>query len=242
MLDYINIAQGRLTNQLSEKPLIKALTGSMVSPVYDVEVLADAVRDERWIATAIGQQLDGCGYIVGEPRQGRNDDEYRASILFRVFVNTSNATPEDLLHGLKYLTDPDDIQYIEQFPATAMLFTDGASIPVNIQSAIQGLSPAGISDVPIMVSFAHKSPFRFSRESEPGELFVNSDADYLTANGSDIQVTIQDTNNGSRLGGLSPAELDVGGFGLDVGGPWLAINSPNFDTVIESGYHLVGVY
>jgi len=242
MLDYINIAQGRLTNQFSEKPLIKALTGAMVSPVYDVEVLADAVRDERWIATAIGAQLDGCGYIVGEARQGRSDDEYRAAILFRVFINTSNATPEDLLHGLRYLTDPDDIQYIEQYPATAMLFTDGAFVPENIQQVIQGLSPAGISDVPIMVSFAHKSPFRFGRESAPGELFVNSDADYLTANGSDIQVTIQLINNSARLGGISPAELDVGGFGFDVGGQWLAINSPNFDTVIESGYHLVGKY
>lgn len=242
MLDYITIAKGRLTNQFSEKPLITALTEAMITPVQDVEALADTVRDERWIDTAVGVQLDGCGYIVGESRQGRSDDEYRKWILFRVFVNTSNATPEDLMHGLKYLTNPDDIQYIEQYPATAMLFTDGPVIPTNIHQVMQGLAPAGISDVPIMVSFAHADPFRFSKEPPLGELFVNSDEDYLTANGSDIQVSAANITNGARFGGICPAELDVGGFGLDVNTSWLAINSPEFDNVIESGYHLTGVY
>jgi len=240
--DYISIAQSRLTNQFSEKPLINAVVKAMITPVQDVETLSDAVRNERWIATAVGVQLDGCGYIVGESRQGRTDDEYRAAILFRIFVNTSNATPEDLIHGLRYLTSPYDIQYIEQYPATAMLFTDGPEVPSNIQSVIQSLSPAGISDVPVMVSFAHAPPFRFGSESDPGELFVNSDADYLTANGADIQVTIQSQSRGARLGGVCPAELDIGGVGVDVGGGWLMINSPEFDTVIESGYHLTGVY
>jgi hypothetical protein len=241
-LDYITIAQGRLTNQFSEKPLIKALAGAMVSPLTDNEAVADQLKNERWIDTAIGKQLDGCGYIVGESRQGRTDDEYRKAILFRIFVNTSNATPEDLMHGLRFITEPDDVQYMEQFPATAILFTDGPKTPSDIQSVMQDLAPAAICDVPVMVSFAHKSPFRMSKEPPLGELFVNSDADYLTANGSDIQVTFAEIGTGSRLGGLAPAELDVGGFGLDIDGSWLAINSPNFDTVIESGYHLVGVY
>ena len=241
-LDYVTLAQSRLTNQFTEKPLIRALAGAMVTPIGDAELLADALKNNRWISSAVGKQLDGCGYIVREERKGRSDDEYRRAILFSIFVNTSNATPEDLIYGLRYLTHPDDIQYIEQYPATAMLFTDGAVIQQDIKTVIQDLSPASICDVPIMVSFARKSPFRFSKEPPLGELFVNSDADYLTANGSDIQVTVADISNGSRLGGIAPAELDVGGFGLDVNGSWLAINSPNFDTVIESGYHLTGVY
>lgn len=242
MLDYIALAKSRLTNQFSEAPRITALTEAMITPVQDVEELADDVKNLRWIATASGKQLDGCGYIVGEPRQGRDDEEYRKWILFRIFVNTSNATPEDLMHGLRFLTDPDDVQYMEQYPATAILFTDGPNVPENIQPVMQGLSPAAIADVPVMVTFAHAPPFRFSKEPPAGELFVNNDADYLTANGSDLQVSVANIDNGARFGGIAPAELDVGGFGLDVGGPWLAINSPEFDTMIESGYHLTGVY
>lgn len=214
----------------------------MAGPLEPLEESSIDLKTDRWIATAIGAQLDGAGYIVGEPRSGRYDASYRQAILFRVFVNVSNATPSALIEALRLLTSPDDLQYIEQYPATAMLFTDGPVISPNIHNAIQDLSPAAISDVPIMVSFSRKDPFRFGKESPPGELFVNSDADYLTGNGSDIQVQISNPTDGARLAGIAPAELNVGGFGLDVGGPELAINSPNFDTIIDSGYHLVGVY
>lgn len=242
MLDYIAIGQGRLTNQFSEKPLIRGVVSSMLKPLGEVEVLADQVKSERWIDTAIGVQLDGAGYIVGESRLGRSDDEYRNAILFKIFVNTSNATPEDLIKGLKLLTQPDDIQYIEQYPATAMLYTNGYPVPQNIQSVIQDLSPAAICDVPVMVSFAWKDPFRFGKESPASELFVNDDTSYLEGNGSDIQVQVGTATSGARLGGIAASDLFVGDFYLDVGESTLALNAPNLDAVIESGYHLVGVY
>jgi hypothetical protein len=242
MLDYIAIGQGRLTNQFSEKPLIRGVVGAMLKPLGEVEDLADQVKSDRWIDTAVGVQLDGAGYIVGESRLGRGDDEYRNAILFKIFVNTSTATPEDLIKGLKFLTQPDDIQYIEQYPATAILYTNGYPIPQNIQSVIQDLSPAAISDVPVMVSFAWKEPFRFGKESAAGELFVNDDASYLEGNSSDIQVQVGAATTGSRFGGIAASDLFVGDFYLDVGDSTLALNASNLDSVIESGYHLVGVY
>lgn len=242
MLDYVALGQGRLTNQFQEKPLVKAVVGAMVAPLSEYEALADELRNNRWISTAVGKQLDGCGYIVGEPRAGRDDEAYRDAILFRIFVNTSDATPDDLIKGLRYLTKPDDIQYMEQYPATAILFTGGPVIPVGLRQTMQGLSPAAISDVPVMVSYGRASPFRFAKESAPAELFVNSNADYFEANNADMQIQTTTVSSGARLGGIAPAELDVGGFGLDVDSAWLAINSPNFDTVIESGYHLTGLY
>lgn len=241
-LDYVGIAQGRLPNQFTEKPLIRALTGAMVAPLAVVEALADDLKASRWIATAVGVQLDGAGYIVGEPRGGRNDDEYRESILFRIFINTSQATPEDLIKALRFLTHPDDIQYIEQYPATAIMFTDGPDVSPNIHTVIQGLSPAAISDVPVLVTYSHAPPFRFGKSDAPGELFVNSDTAYLEANDSDLQVQGQPSATGSNLSGLSPAELTVGGDYLDVGGAYLAINTQNFNVIIESGSHLTGVF
>lgn len=242
MLDYVSIGQGRLTNEFSEKPKILGVVNAMLTPLTEVETLADQVKTQRWIDTAIGAQLDGVGSIVGESRLGRNDDDYRTAILFRIFVNTSNATPEDLIKGLRLLTMPDDIQYIEQYPATAILFTNGPGIPFGIQAVIQSLAPAAISNVPVMVSYSWPTPFRFGMVSPPGELFVDSDADYLEANGSDLQVQMNNATSGSTLAGIVPADLDVNGFMLDVGGPTLAINSPNFDTIIGNNYQLVGVF
>ena len=242
MIDYITIGQGRLTNQFTEKPLIKALVCAMLTPIGVSETVTNQLKNERWIRTAIGAQLDGCGYIVGESRKGRDDDEYRKWILFKVFVNTSNATPENLIHGLSFVTSPDDIQYIEQHPATAILFTDGPNVPDNIQATIQDLSPAAISTVPIMVSFSRAKPFRFSKSPANRLLNVGTDT-RLTANGNRIAISPTEiTEEGPRLGGIAPSFMRVNNTKLSCGSGRLRINSPNHQTIIESGYHLTGCY
>ena len=241
MLDYAAIAVPRLTGQFENSPKLKALMAAIVGPLTTLESDADAVIADRWINTAIGKQLDGCGAIVGEARQGRDDDAYRVAIKFRVFVNISKGTPTDLIRGLKFLTDPTDCQYLEAYPATALLFTNGFFVDHKIQAAMQDLAPAAISDVPVAVSFRDK-PFRFAKEPIPGELFVNNAADYLTANGSDIQVSQGALATGSAtLGGIVPAELDVGIGYLDVGGPTLAVYNPNTLSTLGH-FNLPGVF
>jgi len=187
--------------------------------------------------------LDGVGHIVGEPRNGRTDDEYRAAIAFRIFVNTSNATPGDLIQGLRTLTQADEIQYIEQYPATAMLFTGGPIVPTGLQSTIQGLAPAAISDVQVMVNYAHAPPFRFSRQVPDNLLNVGAGT-RLTANGDRIRVSPQGTEEtaGAILGGIAPSFITVNGVKLNVGVGRLRVDDPNTQTLIESGYHLPGVY
>ena len=241
--DYIGIALSRLTSQFDKSPLVRAFVQAMVTPLVDVENTADDLRDKRWIDTAVGKQLDGCGAIVGVLRQGRSDDEYRSAIKFQIFVNTSNATPEEMMVGLRTLTMPDDVQYIEQYPATAMFFTDGPTVPTGIQSVMQSLAPAAISDVQVLVSYAGV-PFRVSLLPPPSEMFVNNDADYLTIDGSDWTLATDGVITGATLGGLAATDFSVEGsffMGLDDGSE-LVFNDPNASVVIESGYHLTGVY
>lgn len=243
-MDYAAIAQSRLTGQFQESPKLKALVAAIVDPLRVLEDDADSIGTKRWIDTSEGVQLDGCGYIVGEHRQGRNDDDYRKAIKFRVFVNISDATPRDLIRGLKYLTDPTDCQYIEMYPATAILFTNGYFVPVGIQAQMQDLSPAGISDVPVCVSYAYE-PFRFGKEPPPSELFVNNGNDYLEANGSDIQVsTTAIATGGAVFGGVVPSELATGmnDVYLDINGTMtLAVYNPNTVDLLGHEY-LTGVY
>lgn len=241
---HIQIAIDRIVNQFSNSPKVQALIQAIVAPLETIEDDIDALKNQRWIDTAVGKQLDGCGYIVGELRRGRNDDEYRDAILFRIFVNTSKATPPDMIHGLNYLTKPDDLQYIEQYPATVMMFTDGFNVPTDIQRVMQGLAPAAISDVQILLGYASR-PFRFTKSDGAYELFVNDDADYLTIDGADWTLDIPNISaTGSTLGGLAATDFEIEGvyfMGLDDGSE-LVFNDSNSSTMIESGYHLTGVY
>ena len=245
--DYAADAVPRLAGQFYESKKLVSLIAAIVDPLTLLEGHADDLMADRWIDTAIGRQLDGCGYIVGVFRRGRSDEEYREAIKYRIFVNTSTATPQDLVRGLKFLTSPTDCQYLEAWPATAILFTNGINIPTGIQAQMQDLAPAAISDVPVCVSYDGK-PFRFSRDVQVnpfGELFVNDLTSYLTANGSDIFVTKQSVGPlpqyESGLGGVVPSDLEVAGAYLDVGGPTLAVYNRN--TVGLLGHdNLTGVF
>jgi len=241
-MSLVSEAIERATSQFQASPKVLALLEAIVGPLDVVNATTDEFKTERWIDTAIGKQLDGCGYIVGELRAGRDDDEYRKAIRFRVFVNISEGTPDALIDGLRYLIDSDDYQYLEMYPATAIMFANGPDVPIDIHHQMQDLAPAGISDVPVLVSYA-ELPFRFSKASRNGELFVNGKNDYLTANGSDIQVTAQSIGDtGPTFGGIAPAELTAGDQLIDVNGHILVIHAQNYQTQIESGYHLTGVF
>lgn len=165
MRDYSTLGVARLTNQFQDSPKLKALVAGILSGFTRIENTLDQLKTERWIETAVGAQLDGVGYIVGEPRQGRNDDDYRLAIRFRVFINVSKGTPPDMIYGLRYITQADSIQYQETYPATVLMWTDGYSATSDIGTVMQDLAPAAIADTDIAVSFG-ENPFRVSNENE----------------------------------------------------------------------------
>lgn len=243
VMDYASIAVSRLTSQFSESPKLQEMVRAIFEPLRDVEIMAHDLIYKRSISTARGVNLDGCGAIVGEMRQGRDDDEYREAIRFRVFINTSRGTPGDIIKATTYLTKPVDAQIIEQKPASVMMFTDGVGITAETAGVIGMVAPAAV-EFNLLVSYGYK-PFRFGSAPPPDELFVNNNADYLTIDGADFQVSPSESaDDGSMLAGLAAGNLYVdGGYILDLNGGFeFAINSPSTSIVLESGHNLTGVH
>lgn len=159
--DHTSLALSRLASQFDNSPKLRALLAAIVGPLHTIESDADDLREKRWIDTAQGAQLDGLGAIVGEPREGRSDEDYREAIRFRVFINVSKGTPPDVIRALDYITKSDDVQYMESWPATVMLYCDGYNAGKLIPGVMQDLLPAAVSDVDVAVSYGEK-PFRVS--------------------------------------------------------------------------------
>ena len=161
MMDYVGIAKSRLAGRINQKPLVEALLSALPNQLYILELTLDQLKNERSIDTAIGIQLDKVGEIVGELRQGRDDETYRQFIRFRVFVNISKGRPHDLSYATRFATQADDVQYLEFFPALVMMFSDGYAANKTTPQLLQDVSPAAIFDVPLVVSFGEE-PFRTS--------------------------------------------------------------------------------
>lgn len=95
--DHVARALARLPQQFRGKTNVEALLSALVGPGQDLEDALYALLTERDVDTAVGQQLDDLGGIVGEARQGRNDDDYRRFVRARISVNKSKGTALDVL-------------------------------------------------------------------------------------------------------------------------------------------------
>src|SRR6478736_8894 len=164
MMDYASIARVRLAGRVNQKPLVEALAVSLPKQLTIVEATLDQLKNERSIDTAIGVQLDKVGEIVGEPRNGRDDETYRQYIRFRVFINISKGRPHDVSYATRFATQGDDIQYHEFFPALVVMFSDGYASNFETLSLLQEVSPAAIFDIPLVIAFGD-TPFRLSNTS-----------------------------------------------------------------------------
>jgi len=114
--DDAHVAKGLalLTEQFKGKPVIEALLSAPLGRVQRLE-------DEIWVALwgwvldyAEGQQLDDLGVIVGQPREGRSDEDYKFAIRVRIRVNRSQGKAEDVIQVARLLSSVST--YVEYFP------------------------------------------------------------------------------------------------------------------------------
>lgn len=76
---------------------IKKMVTALITPFATLETALLALLTQRSVDTAIGAQLDVLGKIVGEVRNGLDDDDYRRYVRARVLANRSQGVSEDLI-------------------------------------------------------------------------------------------------------------------------------------------------
>ncbi len=112
------------------------------------------VEDALWqlyngfdVDTAEGQALDFLGTVVGEARNGRVDDDYRAAVRARTLVNQSDGTVEDMIAVLLAL-DPNMAATIQEFYPAAIRFdvisTFAGVTPETMARMLRQSKPAGV--------------------------------------------------------------------------------------------------
>ena len=99
-----HVSQGlkRLLSQFQGQPNFEGQLRSFLLQVQEIEVMFFSLIVERYLDNAVGAQLDGIGRVVGEPRNGKNDTDYRTALRGRIIRNRANSRIEDIhtLFGL----------------------------------------------------------------------------------------------------------------------------------------------
>ena len=159
--DHVARALSLLIEEFKRSSRLNAMVKVMVEQAQEIEYVGSDLLSSRSLFTAGGAQLDGIGEIVGEERQGRNDTDYRTAILFRIYINVSNAEPETLITAVKFVTRASRIRYWELQPATVQMFTSGSYIPDDMVTFMESVVAGGVNIEYIACSF-NALPFSFS--------------------------------------------------------------------------------
>jgi hypothetical protein len=111
--------------------------------VQELETALGELATVLDINASTGQQLDNIGELVGQPREGRSDADYRAAIRSKIATNVSSGTPDEVIETFKTLTGSTSVVYREEFPAGFSLYGDG-TLPDGILEAIDDAAPAAV--------------------------------------------------------------------------------------------------
>lgn len=118
-----------------------------VSNIYD---LAENVLNSRDIDTATGKELDYIGFLVGELRQSRSDEDFRVGIKLRIAINTSKGTVEDIIRILNLLLpDNNGISLRRAGSAKLTLSLGVLPLSLDLENFLYSIIPAGVELVGI---------------------------------------------------------------------------------------------
>lgn len=93
-----------LIEQFRGKPKLGAFITLLMTQVQELEDAFFQIVTDTVLAVAIGEQLDGIGRIVDEPRNALDDTDYRLLLTVKFRVIRSTGTIEDLIAILDELT------------------------------------------------------------------------------------------------------------------------------------------
>lgn len=119
--DHVDRALSRLLEQYKGKPVISAILTAVARQIQGAEDAAWDVWLRTQMATATGAQLDEVGDIVGQAREGRDDDTYRVWIAARIRLNSSSGTIGEIIDVFMPLLPGATLSIREWFPAAFSL-------------------------------------------------------------------------------------------------------------------------
>lgn len=119
--DHVAAALARQKQQYIGKPKVEAWIEILVTPVQRLEDALYALIIERTIDTAIGDQLDVIGALVGQARDGRSDADYRRFIRATITSNKASGLIEDVITVSRLVLDLGDTGYVVERQGTAAM-------------------------------------------------------------------------------------------------------------------------
>lgn len=148
LIDQVELGLSRNIDFLDKENFNKLLK-LFLEEIQELEVATLAIADQKNINTAIGAWLDYIGSLVGQPREGRTDEEYRAALLLKIAANSSDGTPNTIIDITKQYTGSSSSKIIEYYHATFVNVIE-STLCTNFEgyfSLVEQIKPVAVNAV-----------------------------------------------------------------------------------------------
>lgn len=122
-MNLIDEAEIMMLHQFKKSTKLIGLIRSLVAPLEEIDQLLQRMHHGRYIDEATDGRLDILGRIVGQPRNGMDDDDYRAWIKVAIRLNIGSGTIADLLAILSILYDKSPDVELQERPPNNVVFS-----------------------------------------------------------------------------------------------------------------------
>ena len=160
-VDHVTEALDRLPDQVRNDPNVIALLTALVRPFQTLETAQQQLLLERSVDTAIGTQLDTIGRLVGQAREGLDDDTYRRYIRARIRTSRSRGIVEDLITIARLVVDDVVASVVvdQQGIATVVLRIEDVTVSETVaEAAITFLRVAVSAGVRLIFEHSEGTP------------------------------------------------------------------------------------
>lgn len=152
MSDYIDDHDERLVRRLPGKrrtPKTSGLARALGLALQEVEDAALDMVLAHTVEAAFGVWLDRVGRLVGEPRGGLDDTDYRRWIRARILASRAQGAVDRVLEVIATASDAVEVRYVPSYPADyALELIPSADLTVEQEARLvalaEDITPAGV--------------------------------------------------------------------------------------------------
>jgi hypothetical protein len=144
---------------------------TLATPFQSLDNALQQLLTERSIDTAVGAQLDVIGRIVGQPRNGLDDETYRRYCRARISTNRATGITEDLITVTSLIVYDDDGYYEvdTQGIATVVLRVRDIAITEDLADVlISFLRDTVSAGVRVIIEYSSMTPGTTFKWDTPG--------------------------------------------------------------------------
>lgn len=159
--NHVALALSRLPEQFKSKTNVRAFLEAMVESKQSIEDAIVQLLTMRFLTTATGVTLEAIGNLVGQSRDGADDDIYRRYIRTRIKTNRSNGTIPDIITISRLVLDDAGLSLLVSRSgiATIVILVGAEAVSADLaDTLISFLRQAAVAGVRLILESSTVAP------------------------------------------------------------------------------------